>query len=152
MRKRAFVYLGIVILLSGLIVFTSTNSGAAHSEAGGRIIGWINTYIFNGRLSQNEQSSIVGIGAKLFGHFSLYLLTGLFSLLFVKELPQKGKNKYMGLISYGLLLSILGEVIQIFSQGRSPLFSDVLLDFSGFILIPLCLYILSFEKPQEGAR
>ena len=92
-RKRAFLFLFLVLALSGFIIFTSTNSGAAHSELGGRTIEWLNQVIFGGSLSEGEKEAIVGVSVKLFGHFSLFLLDGLFACLFLRELTLKTLQK-----------------------------------------------------------
>ncbi|MCR5490909.1 MAG: VanZ family protein [Bacilli bacterium] len=132
MRKRKIVFGIIVIALTALIVFTSTNTGEEHSRAGGVIIGWINDVFFGGGLSSYEKEAIVGVGAKFLGHFSLFLLDGLFFWLFLKEFGLSEKKMAILFVAYGFLLSCAGEVIQIFSEGRYPTFNDVLIDFSGF--------------------
>lgn len=133
-RKRGFIYFGIAILLAGFILFTSTNPESAHSEAGGRIIGWINAVFFGNGLTQAEQTAIVGAGAKLFGHFSLFLLDGLFFYLGFKETALRKRTSIAFLLLIGVVLSCFGEVIQIFADQRTPAFADVLIDYSGYLL------------------
>jgi hypothetical protein len=143
---KRWIYLALTLALSGLIIFTSTRTGAEHDAEGGRIIGWINTVFFAGNLSAQEQTSIVGVGAKLLGHFGLFLLTGLFSGLFLASFPNLGKWTLPILMAYSLLLASLGEIIQIFSAGRSPTLHDVFLDLTGFWLPILLKAMLAKER------
>ncbi|MBQ2070313.1 MAG: VanZ family protein [Bacilli bacterium] len=146
MRKRGILFLLIFLALAGFIVFTSTNSGNSHNELGGRTIAWINEHIFANTLTASECDSIVGVSAKLFGHFSLFLLDGLFLYLFLRETKLKGKAVYLIFILIGIVLSSIGEIVQIFSDGRYPSVFDVILDFSGFFL-PL-LFVFARKANQ----
>ncbi|MCR5079041.1 MAG: VanZ family protein [Bacilli bacterium] len=149
MRKRAYLYLVVFLALASFIIFTSTNSGASHNSLGGTIITWINNVFFSGSLTQAECSAVVTASAKLFGHFSLFLLDGLFFRLFLLE-TKLGKNKRTLLfLMVGLLLSIAGEAVQIFSANRYPSVFDVILDYSGFVLPFVFAYFLSWNKANQ---
>lgn len=144
MRKRAYIFLVIAIALAGFILFTSTNTGATHSQLGGRTIQWVNEVFFGGSLSEMEKSSIVGVAVKLFGHFGLFCLDGLFFFLFLRETPLKLRGKTLMLICIGIILSCLGEFIQLFSDGRNGNVFDIVIDYSGYMLIPL--FLLGLRK------
>ena len=146
-RKRAFLFLALTVALAGFILFTSTNSGASHSELGGRTIEWLNQVIFQGTLSDGEKEAIVGVSVKLFGHFSLFLLDGLFFTLFLRELKSKSLQKALILFAFGLVLSILGEVLQLFSNGRNGNVFDVVIDYSGFLLPYAFAYLWANKTP-----
>lgn len=140
MRKRAYLFLVIAILLAGFILFTSTNSGASHSDLGGKTIQWVNEVFFGGMLSEQAKSAIVGVSVKLFGHFSLFLIDGIFFYLFLRETHLSRKGKAVLFLSIGFVLSCLGEFIQLFSDGRNGNVFDIVIDYSGFILIPLFIW------------
>ncbi len=131
MAKKV-VYGMLLALFTGVIVFSSTRTGLDHSNAGGLIIGWINSVFFGGRLSAYEQDAIVGVGAKFLGHFCLFMGAGFFAYLFLKQFPLDKKKRYLIVFAYGLALSCLGETIQVFSEGRFATPADVLIDFSGY--------------------
>ena len=150
MRKRGYLFLFLTIALAGFIVFTSTNSGASHSQLGGRTIEWVNRVIFGGSLSEGEKSSIVGVAVKLFGHFSLFLLDGLFLFLFLRETRLKRVQKLGILFGFGLFLSIVGEVVQLFSDGRNGNVFDVMIDYSGFLLPFLLTCLMDKRKRMFG--
>ena len=133
---RRYVFGILTLLVSGLIVFTSLNTGATYASAGGRIGAFVNAVFFGGRLNAVEVSALTGFGGKFFGHFSLFALDGVFAYFFCRSFPEKKKAFTTIFIVFGLLMSVAGEVIQIFIEGRGPSFVDVIIDFSGYSLIP----------------
>ena len=149
-KKRA-IYLFLALALSGLVVFTSLNTGETYSGIGGFLGPWINNTFFFGRLSDLEVETIVGYGSKFIGHFWLFGFTGLFWWLFLVSF-QKKKIAFMAL-AVGLVLASLGETLQIFTAGRYPSFVDVVINFTGFSLLPLChILFLGFQRgvfPRE---
>ena len=143
-NKRGYVYLILTIAIAGFILFTSTNSGESHSALGGRVIGWVNDVIFFGRLSEGEKEAIVSVGVKLFGHFGLFLLDGAFAYLTLWQTNLKKEKRILFLILFGAVLASCGEIVQIFSDGRTPSLTDVLTDFGGYLL-PY-LFVISFRR------
>ncbi len=145
MKKRV-VFLLLAIALTGLIVFTSLNTGSTYNSIGGVIGPWVNRVFFFGRLSDAEVSILVGFGSKFLGHFWLFSLTGLFYWLFFRAFPNKKNALFVALLLLGAFLASLGETIQIFTAGRYPSFADVLLNFMGFIFLPVtCVLFLRFN-------
>ncbi len=142
---KRIIYGLLTMAIAAFICFTSTRTQDDHAGLGGNLIAFINNVFFGGMLSESEQSSILGVAGKLFGHFLLFSLDGLFALLFVYELDVK--HRYLYAILFGLALSNLGEFIQLFSAGRVASFSDVLIDFMGFLLIPSFTYM---HRKQKG--
>ncbi len=134
MRKRVF-FLVFALALSGLIVFTSLNTGSTYEGIGGVIGKWMNATFFGGSLIEEEVSAVVGFGSKFLGHFWLFAFTGLFWFLFLRTLRWR-KRSLVLLLVLGICLASLGEIIQIFTRGRYPSFADVLLNYSGFMLLP----------------
>ena len=147
---KKWVYGILALVLSALVIYTSLNTGATYDAAGGRIGAWINRYIFASSLNAEELNNLTGFGAKFIGHFWLFAFTGLFTYLLCKQFPQK-KTLFAALfLLYGVILSSMGEVTQIFSEGRSPTFGDVVLDFSGFMLFPIWqLFYRAFSRSAK---
>ena len=133
-RKLVFGILTLVV--SGIIVFTSLNTGDTYSSAGSELGNWINQVFFASRLNMAEISAIVGFGGKFVGHFSLFALDGVFAYFFCCSF-SKNKGLFAAIfILFGIFMSIVGETIQVFIDGRSPTFVDVVIDYSGYLLIP----------------
>ena len=70
------------------------------------------------------------------GHFSAFLILGIFSTLTWLLFMRKWKMFLSVPINYisGLGIAALTELIQYYIPGRSGVFSDVMLDFEGFII------------------
>ena len=94
---------------------------------------------------------------KFVGHFSLFLLSGILTTLSIKFIYYNQERKFarfmiISCIS-GLFLAILTEFIQLFVPGRSGEIFDVLIDFSGYIIPTLIIfmvtYFLSLKTPKE---
>lgn len=70
------------------------------------------------------------------GHFSAFLILGIFSTLTWLLFMRKWKMFLSVPINYisGLGIAALTELIQYYIPGRSGVFSDVMLDFEGFIV------------------
>ncbi len=140
MKKRV-IFLTIAFALSALAIFTSTRTGSDHNVLGGNFINWINVTFFSSSLSEMEKTAITGASAKLFGHFGLFLLTGLFFLLGINTFSWSIKKKAIVVFAYGFLLSCAGEFVQLFSADRSATFYDVLIDFGGYSFAPLIYFL-----------
>ena len=132
------------LFISGLILYTSTFSNQSNVTNGGKVAAFLNNVFFYGELNDFEIKSLVGFGAKFIGHFLFFALDGFIALLLWKY--KKNDKATLLLLIYALLLSGLGEIIQIFSSLRTPSFFDVFTDFSGFCL-PLFCYLISKKRP-----
>ena len=107
-------------------------------------------------MDAEKYDSLNGIIRKLIGHFGAFLVTGVFGILTAYFFFFKGKMKYISLaifLVYGLLLAILSEVLQIFAGSRTPAWSDVGIDFSGYAIgaivtfgILLLIYVKTKRK------
>ena len=91
-----------------------------------------------------EMSSFFYMIRKGIGHFSAFLVLGIFSTLFFMLFFDK---KYWGYLIpinllQGLSIASLTELIQVFVQGRSGLMSDVWIDYSGFIVSALVITLV----------
>ena len=150
--KKRILFLALAICLTGLIVFTSLNTGSTYSGIGSVIGQWCNRVFFGGGLNDNEVSTLVGFGGKFLGHFWLFGLTGIFYWLFLRTLRLKRNALMATLLVLGLILAGLGETIQIFTAGRFPTFADVLLNFLGFMFIPLTALLFHGFHGREFSR
>ena len=85
---------------------------------------------------------------KFFGHFLLFGGLGFFSMFTLSMLEDAYKDKKLQIIlsclSFGLASSIYSEIIQLFASERVGQIIDVLLDFSGFSLFSLAIFLILF--------
>ena len=108
----------------------------------------INTVVPNTVTPENHDSFALFI-RKAFGHFGLFVISGLLTSLAVylgfTSLNNK-RHLLMIIISlaFGLSMGIITEVIQLSVPGRSGEFTDVLIDFSGYIFGFLIILLIVF--------
>ena len=147
--KKKVAFIIIVLVLTGLVIYTSLNDEATYEGASGYIGPWINRYFFSSRLSKEEVLAVVGFGAKAVGHVLLFALTGLFSYLLLNEFFDDKKKAFWILLAYGLVLASLGETIQIFSAGRHPTFRDVVINYSSYLFPALVRRLYCAFNPRS---
>ena len=92
---------------------------------------------------------------KFVGHFSLFIVSGVFTTLSVKFIYydlSKNSVKFaiISCIS-GLFLAILSEFIQLFAPGRSGELLDVLIDFSGYLLATLIIGLIVYMRNKKSS-
>ena len=80
---------------------------------------------------------------KIIGHFSLFLVTGIFGILTLISYREKIKYFYALLINscYGFLLGGISELLQLIPEGRACQFKDVLIDTLGYF-IGTCIVLI----------
>ena len=102
-----------------------------------------------GTITPENHDTFATIIRKSFGHFGLFAVSGLLSSLavFLALHPFKWANQFVVVIiglSFGLLMGIITETIQLSVPGRSGEFTDVLIDFSGYLLGALIVALILF--------
>lgn len=84
---------------------------------------------------------------KIVGHFLLFGLSGIFTTLtfMMNDLMMK-KFKYINIafiLSIGLIVAMTSELIQYFTPGRYGALTDILIDFSGYIVFSGLTYLIT---------
>ena len=102
-----------------------------------------------GTITPENHDSFVVFVRKAFGHFGLFAISGLLSPLavFLSLNPLKWSRYWILIVislSFGLLMGILTETIQLSVPGRSGEFKDVLIDFSGYVVGFLIILLILF--------
>ena len=142
-KGRLIIYIVIEIIVSSFILYTSTYTQQHNINEGGEVANFINRIFFVSQLNDFELKTMVALGAKMLGHFGLFMLDGLFGFLIWKEF--KSNKATLLFLIYALALSSLGEFIQLFSLERTATIHDVILDFSGYVFIFVC-YLVSQRR------
>lgn len=95
---------------------------------------------------------------KLVGHFGLFLITSLNSILMIVTYKKDYKGKYFLLISssvIGILVAFLSEYVQSFADNRGPSLNDALIDMGGYfipVLVYLSINIYVYFKDKKRGR
>ena len=110
-----------------------------------------------------DQEHLHSVIRKLFGHFLLFGLSGIFttlSALFFNSVDEKKRNIILlsSSFGFGLLLATISEIIQYFIPGRAGVPTDVIIDFTGYFLFAtitfgiyyLIYYNINLRQEKEG--
>ncbi len=102
-----------------------------------------------GTITPENHDSFATFIRKAFGHFGLFMISGLLSsvAIYLAFNPLKWSKYYLLVImslGFGLLVGITTELIQLNVPGRSGEFLDVLIDFSGYLLGFLIILLILF--------
>ena len=113
-----------------------------------------------GTINETNYNDFATFIRKAFGHFGLFVISGLLSSLavYLSFNPLKWSKLYLSIIAleFGLLMGLITELIQLSVAGRSGELTDVLIDFSGYLLGFLIILLVIFlvnkkrTKPQRG--
>ena len=142
----------LAIAINAYIIMHSCFDGPKSTEASSGVVEVteevINT-VAPGTITPENHDSFVIIVRKAFGHFGLFAVSGLLTPLAVFLLMNMSNSSrhYINVViglSLGLLVAIITETIQLFEQGRSGEFTDILIDFSGYLLGALIIGLVLF--------
>ncbi|MDR0934982.1 MAG: VanZ family protein [Erysipelotrichaceae bacterium] len=138
-KNLKWILLTIFITLNLFIVFESCLP-AGESSSQSNLVVDISKDIINffrpDTITNSNIDALAMAVRKVIGHFLLFALNGLIGFFTFISL-FKNKKWWLSIIInliIGLSVAILTEIIQIFTPGRAGLISDVLLDYSGYLL------------------
>lgn len=134
-----------IIVHSCLNASQSSNASNGVTDFIARIINGIKP----GTITDANYDSFSGFIRKAIGHFGLFMVSGLLSTLAFHLVLNlfKWAKYYLQIImalAFGLTIAIIAEIIQLNVPGRSGEFTDVLIDYSGFILGFLIIFLILF--------
>ena len=154
------IFLVLALAINAYIIYHACLNGAKSSEASSQVVevseDVVNT-IKPDTITEANHDSFASFIRKAFGHFGLFVVSGLFSSLaiyfFIKDF--RWYRFYFGIaisFAFGFSLASLTEIIQLNVPERSGEFTDVLIDSSGYLLglsiIVLILFLILRKKPQ----
>ena len=158
------IFLVLALAINAYIIYHACLNGAKSSAASEGVVevseNVVNTVKPNTITEANHDSFATFI-RKAFGHFGLFVISGFFTslavflLLNMTSSSQHYINAVIGL-SLGLLLAIITETIQLFVEGRSGEITDILIDFSGYLLgaliVGLVLFIVIRNRNKKAQQ
>ena len=158
------IFLVLALAINAYIIYHACLNGAKSSEASQGVVEVseevVNT-ISPGTVTPENHDSFATFIRKAFGHFGLFVISGLFSSLtlyfFLKDF--KWYKHYFGIIisfGFGFSLAAITEIIQLNVPNRSGEFTDVLIDSSGYLLglgiIVLVLFLILRRKQKNAVK
>lgn len=156
------VFCVLAVAINAYIIMHSCLDAVASTEQSQGVVqvseDVVNT-VAPGTITPENHDSFASFIRKAFGHFGLFVVSGLLSptALYLLINPFKWSKHYLNVIiglSFGLLIAITTEVIQLSVPGRSGEFTDVLIDFSGYLLgaliVGLILFLIIRKKNKKA--
>ena len=150
----------IIILMASINIFIIVNSCLQGKESTDESNWLVNIFvtIINGIKKDTINDSNIGSFSffvrKVVGHFSLFLVSGLLTASSVKFFYFDVKKRFwiyvLISLSIGLFLAGLTELIQLFVPGRSGQITDVLIDFSGYFIGGLIIFLIVFFQDRKN--
>lgn len=144
----------LAVVVNAFIIMQSCLNGFSSSRSSGMAVnllkGIINAISPNA-INDGNIDTFTHVIRKLIGHFGLFVISGLTTStsIYLWFKPQKWYKLYRfsyASLLFGFFLASLTEFIQTFIPNRSGEFTDVLIDFSGFLLgfslILLIIYLI----------
>ena len=142
----------LAVAINAYIIMHSCLDAAQSSQASSGVVEVseevVNT-VAPGTITPANHDSFATFIRKAFGHFGLFVISGLLSsLAFYFALNPFKWSKYWLLIvialAFGLAMGITTELIQLNVPGRSGEFKDVLIDFSGYLFGFSIIFLILF--------
>ena len=142
----------LAVAINGYIIMHSCLDAAESTKASSQVVEVaeevVNTVRPDTITAENHDSFATFI-RKAFGHFGLFAVSGVLSslALYLSLSPYEWSKHYINVVfslAFGLMMGIITETIQLAVPGRSGQVTDVLIDFSGYLLGTLILGLIIF--------
>ena len=151
-----WIIIAIAIVVDVFIIVNACLPAGPSSEESGWVVSVLSS-IINGikpdTINPNNVDSFSSVVRKLIGHFSLFVVGGVFTTLSIKYIYYNFKQRFVIFVIIscisGLFLAFLTELIQLFVPGRSGEMRDVFIDFSGYIIPVLIICLITYLKRKE---
>lgn len=124
---RKMMYLSLTILTVVFIFFNSFQNGEQSKNISSTVLFFINDFFE--KINLNLQ--IEGNFLRKLAHFIEFFALGLFLMFTFEAFTKKTYNIISWALFLSLLIPVIDETIQIFSNGRASQVTDVILDFFG---------------------
>lgn len=146
------IFLSLSILLNLFIIinaFIPGDESAATSFWIADVLATIINYVKSGTINDGNIDAFSYFIRKLVGHFSLFLLDGVFVGLtfYLFSTYKKSLNFWWAslfIFLIGFLVASISEAIQLGIPGRIGTMNDVLIDMAGYAVSSISLFIILF--------
>ncbi|MBR4909734.1 MAG: VanZ family protein [Clostridia bacterium] len=156
MKKKILRYVSLCLLLiwMSIIFFFSSQPAAASNNTSGGIVEKVAAAVYPSydKLNDAQKASVISnmSGAvRKSAHFFEYAVLGALIYIFVSTFKGLSGTYHLiiSLVS-GLLYAISDEVHQLFVEGRSCGFTDVMIDFAGVLIAAVVCYLISLRRSK----
>ena len=144
-----------ILIQAGLDSAKSTEQSAMGVE----VIETVVDTIAPGTINETNIDDFSGAVRKIIGHFLLFSVVGFFVtwsiFLLLENIRENKKFLILStafLIGYGILLAAISEIMQLFASGRSGEFRDVMIDFGGYLLGAVIIFLILFFVLRKNKK
>ena len=142
----------LALAINGYIIMHSCLDATESSKASAGVVDVIASIINAFKadaINASNYDSLSTFVRKAFGHFGLFMVSGLLTslALYLSLSPHSWCKHYMNVmfsLVFGLFMGMITEIIQLAVPGRSGEITDVLIDFSGYLLGTLIIGLILF--------
>lgn len=139
-----------MILVNAFIIYQSCLPEISSKSWSDTVVEIIGSITNSGVSSEDPITPTLSFGKlirKIFGHFSLFMIDGVFTYLYFYYLSvdKKFKNKYTHLIpslSVGIVLAVGTELLQLVIPGRVGDGVDIAIDIAGYLVGVAVTYLI----------
>ena len=158
LRKIWLLIFGVIALAINIIIIIESATGGDYSSRQSlsvtQFVTDAITFISPNAPIVQDQEKLHHLVRKLLGHFLLFGLSGIFNTLAFVFVNNAMRNRRLQVIllsvGVGLTMAFISEGIQLFIPGRAGLITDVFIDFSGYLLFTILIYLVFYliYRPQ----
>lgn len=140
------------LAINSYIIMHSCLNGTNSGKASQPIVDFseeiVNT-VSPGTVNESNYAAFATFIRKAFGHFGLFMVSGLLTSIafFLVLNPHKWAKYYLQIIialAFGLAIAAITEIIQLNVPGRSGEFTDVLIDYGGYLFGFSIVFLILF--------
>ncbi|HKM30159.1 MAG TPA: VanZ family protein [Bacilli bacterium] len=154
MKKTSHMrYLYLTIYIAGIILIylSSLQSGDTSANESS----WVANFLFkiidniNFLKIEIDYETFHQIVRKAIGHFGSFFVIGIFGYLSFTSLSSYYSRSVGLSVSIGAIVAITAELFQLLAIERGPLWSDMAINFSGYIISTfICLIIFMINRKR----
>lgn len=145
-----YIFLFLTVSASLLIFFFSSQNGEESGVTSSRVVRIVLSLLVRGFDDMGEERRLLLIGKyghiiRKAAHFSEFAFLGfsVYGYLSTREKSREEGRRFMFSLLFSFLYAVSDECHQLFSDGRTPSFLDVLIDTSGALFGILILFLIS---------
>lgn len=158
------IFTVLAVSINAYIIYHSCLNGSQSSQASQGVVE-VSEEVVNtvrpGTVTPENYNAFAAFIRKSLGHFGLFVVSGIFSSLAVYYIFKDFKwiKHFLNTIfalSFGLIIAMTTEIIQLNVPERSGEFTDVLIDYSGYLLgaflVGLVLFLVIRHQRKKQAN
>ena len=148
MKITRIVFLIIYFALFTYHCLSSLQSASESSELSMGITEIVVKIIESFKQEVKDVDKLHSIVRKVIGHFAYFGLIGLFGFLTYYFFTESLKYTLIFTAISGALMALESELLQFFASERGPSIVDALIDYSGYVLASLALFLIVYIAKQ----